>query len=159
MKNAIYIIFYLILFISCSKKNKNDFEINSSYLTDLNDNQIDLDSYHGNVLFLNLWATWCKPCIVEFEDIMNSKKIFEKDSIKFVAISNENINTIKSFVQKNKYDIEFLKLEGDYSYFDAYGLPTTIIFDKSGKEIFRTSGMKKNQFTSTSFIRKIKKLL
>ena len=46
-----------------------------------------------------------------------------------------------------------------YSYFDAYGLPTTIIFDKSGKEIFRTSGMKKNQFTSKSFIRKIKKLL
>ena len=120
-------------------------------MTDLNNNQIDLDSYHGNVLFLNLWATWCKPCIVEFEDIMNSKKLFEKDSIKFVAISNENINTIKSFVLKNKYDIEFLKLEGDYSYFDAYGLPTTIIFDKSGKEIFRTSGMKKNQFTSKSF--------
>ena len=59
----------------------------------------------------------------------------------------------------NKYDIEFLKLEGDYSYFDAYGLPTTIVFDKSGIEIFRTSGIKKNQFTSKIFIQKIKKLL
>ena len=44
----------------------------------------------------------------------------------------------------------------NYSYFDAYGLPTTIVFDKSGKEIFRTSGMKKNQFTSKIFIQKIK---
>ena len=159
MKKTFYIIFYLLLFFSCNKKSKKNLEIDSNYLTDLNDKKINLYSYHGNVLFMNLWATWCKPCIVEFEDIMNSKKIFEKDSIKFIAISNENINTIKSFVQKNKYDIDFLKLEGDYSYFDAYGLPTTIIFDKSGKEIFRTSGMKKNQFTSKSFIQKIKKLL
>jgi len=159
MKKAIYIILYSLLFFSCSKKNKNDSQINSNYLINLNDKKINLESYHGNVLFINLWATWCKPCIVEFEDIMTSKKIFEKDSIKFIAISNESLNTIKSFVEKNKYDIEFLKLEGDYSYYGAYGLPTTIIFDKSGKEIFRTSGMKKNQFTSTSFIKKIKKLL
>ena len=157
-KISCYFIF-LYLLCSCTSKNKIEKEDYSNQLTNLNNQQINLESYRGNVLFMNLWATWCKPCIVEFEDIVKAKKIFEKDSIKFIAISNESLSTINSFVKKNKYEIEFLKLDGDYSLYGAYGLPTTIIFDKSGKEIFRTSGMKKNQFTSNNFTKKIRKLL
>ena len=49
--------------------------------------------------------------------------------------------------------MNFIKLNGDLSYFNAYSLPTTIILDKDGNESFRiVSGM---DFTSKNFIDKI----
>ena len=159
MKNLIYFFVFILLLCSCYNLRENKEEEFIPKLISLNNDEINLKSYKGNVIFMNLWATWCKPCLAEFEDIEKAKKLFEKDSVKFVAISNESLDKIKSFVQNNKYEIEFIKLNGDYSLYEAYGLPTTIIYDKFGKEAFRISGMKKNQFTSDKFIKKIKRLL
>ena len=39
-----------------------------------------------------------------------------------------------------KFDLDFIKLNGDLSYFNAYSLPTTVVFDKSGNEAFRLTG-------------------
>ena len=159
MKQFLIFNLYLILLTSCYNVKENNKREYTPELINLNSDEFIIDSYKGNVVFLNLWATWCKPCIAEFEDISKAKKLFQNDSIKFIAISNESLNTIKLFVKNNKYEIEFLKLNGDYSLYKAYGLPTTIIYDKFGKEAFRISGMKNNQFTSNNFVKKIKKLL
>ncbi len=159
MRQLILLNIFLLSLTSCYNIKDNNKQEYTPELINLNGYEFSIDSYKGNVVFLNLWATWCKPCIAEFEDISKAKKLFQNDSIKFIAISNESLNTIESFVKNNKYEIEFLKLNGDYSLYQAYGLPTTIIYDKFGKEAFRTSGMKKNQFTSNNFVNKIKKLL
>ena len=73
--------------------------------------------------------------------------------IKIVAISNENKDKIKAFIEKRNFDLEFIKLNGDLTYFNAYSLPTTIILDKKGNESFRiASGI---DFTSNNFVDKI----
>ena len=41
---------------------------------------------------------------------------------------------------KRKFDLDFIKLNGDLSFFNAYSLPTTIVFDKRGNEAFRLTG-------------------
>ena len=129
---------------------KNEFIPN---LTDLNNNEFKLENYEGNVLIVNLWATWCKPCVAEFESLEKFKKKVIGKKIKIVAISNENKDKIKAFIEKRNFDLEFIKLNGDLTYFNAYSLPTTIILDKKGNESFRiASGI---DFTSNNFVDKI----
>ena len=124
--------------ISCSTLSNNDNEI--SALIDLEGNAINLDDFNGNVLILNIWATWCKPCISEFESLEKVKEKFKDINVKIIAVSNEDLKLINSFLNKRKFDLDFIKLNGDLSYFNAYSLPTTVVFDKSGNEAFRLTG-------------------
>ncbi len=138
MKILIPILLFLTI-ISCStpsNKKTNNFSV----LIDLEGNAINLDDLKGNVLILNIWATWCKPCIAEFESLEEVKEKFQDMNIKIIAVSNEDLKLINSFLNKRKFNLDFIKLNGDLSYFNVYSLPTTIVFDKSGNEAFRLTG-------------------
>ena len=153
MNRFFYFFFISTILFSCDL-NKDDKKIESiPNLTDLNNNEFKLENYEGNVLIVNLWATWCKPCVAEFESLEKFKKKVIGKKIKIVAISNENKDKIKAFIEKRNFDLEFIKLNGDLTYFNAYSLPTTIILDKKGNESFRiASGI---DFTSNNFVDKI----
>ena len=137
--------------ISCSTPNNNDNDF--SALIDLEGNAIYLDDFNGNVLILNIWATWCKPCISEFKSLEKVKEKFKDINVKIIAVSNEDLKLINSFLNKRKFDLDFIKLNGDLSYFNAYSLPTTIVFDKTGTEAFRLTGGV--DFNTKNFIEKI----
>tara|TARA_B100001559_G_scaffold168658_1_gene141461 strand:+ start:1271 stop:1744 length:474 start_codon:yes stop_codon:yes gene_type:complete len=138
--------------ISCNistNKIAKDFYV----LSDLEGNAFDLDKQKGNVVILNIWATWCKPCIAEFESLEKVKEKFQDRNIKIIAVSNEDLKLINKFLDKRKYNLKFIKLNGDLSYFNAYSLPTTVVFDKSGEEAFRLTGGV--DFNTNNFINKI----
>ena len=138
--------------ISCNVSNNKiakDFYV----LSDLEGNAFDLDKQKGNVVILNIWATWCKPCIAEFESLEKVKEKFQDRNIKIIAVSNEDLKLINEFLDKRKYNLKFIKLNGDLSYFNAYSLPTTVVFDKNGEEAFRLTGGV--DFNTNNFINKI----
>ena len=138
--------------ISCNisnNKKAKDFYV----LSDLEGNAFDLDKQKGNVVILNIWATWCKPCIAEFESLEKVKEKFQDRNIKIIAVSNEDLKLINEFLDKRKYNLKFIKLNGDLSYFNAYSLPTTVVFDKNGEEAFRLTGGV--DFNTNNFINKI----
>ena len=138
--------------ISCSistNKIAKDFYV----LSDLEGNAFDLDKQKGNVVILNIWATWCKPCIAEFESLEKVKEKFQDRNIKIIAVSNEDLKLINEFLDKRKYNLKFIKLNGDLSYFNAYSLPTTVVFDKNGEEAFRLTVVV--DFNTNNFIDKI----
>ena len=152
MNKFLTIILFTFLIINCSKKKESKDEY-LPILVDMNNEEVSLDTYKENVLILNLWATWCKPCIAEFESLEKSKSNYLDKKVKIVAISNENHNKIQEFIERREIDLEFLKLNADLNYFGAYSLPTTIVFDKEGRESFRiASGI---DFTSQNFVEKI----
>ena len=72
-------IFLLLLvgFIGCKEPAKErepvtvqeEQVIANVQLTDLQDQSINLDQYKGKTVFINFWATWCKPCIQEIPSI------------------------------------------------------------------------------------------
>ncbi len=143
----------LILTIASCNVTNNQTEESFSILSDLEGKSFDLNLYEGNVIILNIWATWCKPCIAEFESLEKVKEKFKDKNIKIVAVSNEDLKLINSFLYKRKFDLEFIKLNGDLSYFNAYSLPTTVVFDKNGDESFRLTGGV--DFNTNNFIEKI----
>ena len=130
----------LILTIASCNVTNNQTEESFSILSDLEGKSFDLNDYEGNVIILNIWATWCKPCIAEFESLEKVKEKFKDIKVKIIAVSNEDLKLINSFLDKRKFDLEFIKLNGDLSYFNAYSLPTTVVFDKNGDESFRLTG-------------------
>ena len=143
----------LILTIASCNVTSNQTEQSFSILSDLEGKSFDLNLYEGNVIILNIWATWCKPCIAEFESLEKVREKFKDKNIKIVAVSNEDLKLINSFLDKRKFDLEFIKLNGDLSYFNAYSLPTTVVFDKNGDESFRLTGGV--DFNTNNFIEKI----
>ena len=149
----VFIHLFFLTILSCSVNEKRESDKNYSVLTKLNGEEFKLESYAGNVIILNIWATWCKPCIAEFESLEKAKMKFKNKKVKILAVSNEDIGLINDFVKKRKFNLEFIKLNGDLSYFNAYSLPTTVVYDKSGSEALRLTGGV--DFNTNNFINKI----
>jgi len=148
--------FFIIIIISCKEKiEKNNNQV-LPFLVTLENEEFKLEELKGNVIILNLWATWCKPCIAEFKNLEESKSLFKENDVKIIAVSNEPIDKISEFLKRKSFDLNFVKLNGDLSYFDVYSLPTTIVLDKNGEENFRITNS--IDFTSKDFTDKIKKL-
>ena len=71
----------LSVLLSCSEKSGNESaheqiavsETQKVKLKDLNGQSIDLGQYKGKTIFINFWATWCKPCIQEMPTINNAQ--------------------------------------------------------------------------------------
>ena len=99
----------------------------------------------GKVLFLNLWATYCQPCVEEFPDIVKLADEMSGSDVEFVAISfdypDEVESLIQPFLQDNK--VTFRVLVADVEDPDEFvnaldpqwngALPTTIMYDANGK--------------------------
>ncbi|EDP72800.1 thioredoxin family protein [Flavobacteriales bacterium ALC-1] len=72
-------------------------------LPSLDNELINLEKFKGKYIFINFWATWCKPCI---EDMPNFEKLIKKhktDNIEFVYLSvDKSKENWKKFVQKKQ---------------------------------------------------------
>jgi thiol-disulfide isomerase/thioredoxin len=109
-------------------------------LPDLNGKQVSLSDFKGKVVYIDLWASWCGPCLTEMPYLKKLKEKFEGKNIELVSIS---IDTKK---EKWLSKIAALKLDGvqlidsigsensriakDYK---IHGVPHYVLIDKNGK--------------------------
>lgn len=149
MRNIILICF--VTAISCNINNKpasvaNDTEnrlhIDSVQLKDLNAASINIDSFKEKVVFLNVWATWCKPCIQEMPSIEKAQNILRNKNVVFLLASAETIEEINTFRKLHSYPFNYVQIQNSED-LGINGLPTTFIFNKKGKLIFSESGYRK----------------
>ena len=106
-------------------------------LPDLNDKEIRLSDYRGKVVFLNFWATWCKPCREEMPSMEVLYKNFEKDGLVILAVSIDRVTTKKEippFVKS--LNLTFPVLVDSWGQTDKryklMGVPETYIIDREG---------------------------
>ncbi len=94
-------ILFIILF-GCNKKPEQtgaspDQNITGRIeLADMNGQPIDLNQYRGKTVFINFWATWCKPCLEEMPSIEKAQAILKDKNITFLLASNEELKRIQS---------------------------------------------------------------
>ena len=117
-------------------------EIEKVRLTNLNGEVVDLNSYKTKTVFINFWATWCKPCVEEMPTIKNAMNSFKSKNIEFLFASDETRDEIQSFEAGHVYNLNYL-IAGNMEELNIMGLPTTFIFNKNGKLVFSEMGYRK----------------
>ncbi len=112
---------------------------------DSENNQVSLDSFNGNLILINFWATWCAPCKEEMPSLDLLKINSKLDNLKIFPINVGNDNLEKSQKFFEELNIKHLELYFDSSLiltkkFLLRGIPTSILIDKEGKEFARIVG-------------------
>ena len=119
--------------------------ISSVIFEDFSGNEIYLKNYHGKLVIINFWATWCTPCKEE----MPSLDIFYQDNnfknLQVFAVNMEQPNHSKSkkfFTDLNikKLSIFFDRNLNFVKEFKVRGVPTTVLINKKGEEFARIIG-------------------
>ncbi|MDA8559661.1 TlpA family protein disulfide reductase [Candidatus Pelagibacter sp.] len=106
---------------------------------------VNLSDYKENLVLLNFWATWCAPCKEEMPSLDGLKLMPELNNIEIFPI-----NIGKDSLKKSDQFFKDLNIKNLNIYFDnpktlakdfgLRGVPTTILFNKEGKEFARVIG-------------------
>ena len=167
MRFLIIFIFLITNSLSNEVPNIKNIVINKQLKTyddiiflDINKKTINLADYKGNLVLLNFWATWCGPCKDEMPSLDALKINPFLDNIEIFPI-----NIGKDNLKKSKQFFEDLNIKNLKIYFDnpetlakklnLRGVPTTILFDKDGKEFGRIIGS--IDFENKEFLQWIRK--
>ncbi len=106
------------------------------FLVDLDGKLRRLDEFKGKVIFLNFWATWCKPCEDEMPSMQMLHETLKDRPFEIVAVSvdKDDVSVVKEFVKR--HNITFTVLHDRKGKIkDAYkttGVPETFIIDQNG---------------------------
>ena len=112
---------------------------------DSNEKIIKLTDYKGNLILLNFWATWCLPCKEEMPSLDDLKASSELDNIEIfpINIGKENLEKTKKFfldLNVENLNIYFDNPETLAKALALRGVPTTVLFNKEGREFARIIG-------------------
>ena len=105
---------------------------------------VTLADYEGEVVLLNLWATWCGPCRVEMPSMERLYEELGPEGLKIVAVSVDQIggDQVLEFANELELTFDILhdrsgQIELDYQ---ATGLPETLILDREGVIVHKEIG-------------------
>lgn len=95
----------------------------------------------GKVLFVNNWASWCPPCIVEMPSIHDLKSKLEGVDVEFVMVSfDEDREKAMKFMSKRNFDFD-VYFPGEEYPFTTSSIPATFIIDKNGNPVMEHVGV------------------
>ncbi|MCH7756088.1 TlpA family protein disulfide reductase, partial [candidate division KSB1 bacterium] len=63
---------------------------NLSFKLVSDDTEHDISEYFGNVILVNIWATWCPPCLKEMPDLNRLQKVYADKGLTVIALSDES---------------------------------------------------------------------
>lgn len=102
----------------------------------LNGESVDLNKYKGKLLILNVWGTWCTPCIREIPQLIELQKKFKDSDIVIQGVSiDTSVTKIPEFLKKHKGE-EFQTwsdpTESTGNILPLEVVPTNLIIDGEG---------------------------
>lgn len=107
----------------------------------IDDKTISFADLKGKIIVINVWGTWCSPCVAEMPQLQQLYKKYEND--KDVAIitmdTNDELETVKKFIADKKYEFPVLlgdSYAGNIMFDGNITFPTTLFIDKQGKIAF-----------------------
>ena len=131
------------LFNANTKKAVTD-EVFNYYLplVDISGSRLVSDTLRGKPLFINVWATWCPPCLAEMPDI---ERLYQElgEDITFIMISvDRNPQKAKNWTEKKQYSFPIYFVEESLPPSLSYeAIPTTWVIGSKGIIHYRHEGM------------------
>lgn len=110
--------------------------------TTLDGKPTTLADFRGKPVLVNLWATWCGPCVAEMPTLATTAERL-KGKVAVIAVSQtDGAAKVTPFLAGRKLDALPVYLDPKLGLSTHYraNLPTTILYDATGKEIWRVTG-------------------
>lgn len=110
-------------------------------VTDINGRTHTLTGYQGKWVLVNLWATWCVPCLREMPELEALSKAHDEVVVIGLAVDGQSPRRLAQFAEKLR--VSYPMVAGDEKLaarFGARGYPTSILFDPAGKQVFVQEG-------------------
>jgi thiol-disulfide isomerase/thioredoxin len=106
---------------------------------------VRLSAFRGRPVLVNLWATWCAPCVVEMPSL-DALAARAGQDLEIVAISQDHDGRqqVSAFFAEHRFSRLEPYLDPRMQLMPALGLdtlPTTILYDAEGREVWRMTGM------------------
>ncbi|WP_428969478.1 TlpA family protein disulfide reductase [Sphingomonas sp. Xoc002] len=100
-----------------------------------------LADFRGRPVLVNLWATWCGPCVAEMPTLAATAQRL-KGKIAVIAVAQDDMAKVKPFLAGRKLDALPIYLDPKLTLSVHYkaNLPTTILYGADGKEVWRVTG-------------------
>ncbi len=137
--------------IKSIENNNNPKADFSMQLLNANGEKVDMESFRGKVIFLNIWASWCPPCLAEMPGINALYNNIDKDKIAFIMLSvDDDFTKAIKIHQKKGFDFEIYQTpKGLPGMYYSQSIPTTFIIDAKGDLVFTHEGM--GDFNTSEF--------
>ncbi len=128
-----------LLFTGCAEKKRQIEVVDVKSLDQI------IKSKTGKILFLNVWATWCVPCVEEFPALVKLNDHYPDNEVELIGLSVDSELDIDSlvipFIEKNGvkfyiYVAEESAAEAIIQYLNedwSGAIPVSVIYDRNGK--------------------------
>ena len=113
---------------------------------------VSMEELKGKVIFFNVWATWCPPCIEEMPGIQKLyEQVGEDPEIAFLMLSmDQDFEKALAFREKHGFDFEIYRLTGPMpAMYSTKLIPTTFVIDPEGTLVLQHDGV--GQFGTEEF--------
>lgn len=161
LKRLFFLLFAAILFSACNNNNndtantevevpaqvpaatESSTQMPAFTMLNAKGEAVDLKSFAGKKVLVNLWATWCPPCRAEMPSIEKLQASVDKEKTAFVMLSlDDDFEKAKKYVIDNNLDLPvYYPQSTDLpELFNVRGIPATFIFDEQGQLIKSTEG-------------------
>ena len=102
---------------------------------------VDLASYKGRAVFLNIWATRCPPCRKEMPSIARLAANPKLKDVAFLCVSNEDSTVVMNYLASHRLPMTMLVTsESPPSVFATDGVPVTFLIAPDGRIVRREDG-------------------
>jgi len=117
---------------------------------------VPFSDFQGKTVFLNVWASWCSPCVMEMPSIEKLRQSIDPSKVAFVIVSREEEQAVRAFAERQPLDLPLYIAEEVPSVFDSSTVPATFIIDPTGKVVFKHTGaVKWDGAASEAFLRDV----
>jgi thiol-disulfide isomerase/thioredoxin len=111
--------------------------------TDARAQRLSLASFHGHYVLLNLWATWCAPCVRELPALAHLQSALPGLTIVAVSEGQESVPETAAFLKEHGARGLAVYRDSDHAFLaamGAFGLPLSALIGPSGRERARAIG-------------------
>ncbi len=152
-KIILLLILSTLLLVGCGEEESvvstetNNVEMPNPKFFTIEGDEVDLASFEGKPLVLNLWASWCPPCKEELPNFNEAYKAYNEE-VNFACVSlvdgrQETPESAINFINENDYELPFyLDTEQQVAYaFRVTSIPVTYFINSDGTEYVKHVGL------------------
>lgn len=112
-------------------------------LSNISGSQLTLSSYHGKVVLLDFWATWCTPCREEIPRFVQLQSDYGPHGLQIIGVSmDDSPDPVREFSEKfhMNYPVVMGNAKTGELYGGILGLPIAFVIDRDGRIVSKHIG-------------------